>query len=639
MASVFLSYDREDADKARVLAQALERAGHSVWWDEHIKAGAQYNKEIDRALKEADAVVVLWSERSVDSAWVRDEAAAGRDSGRLIPVSLDDVEPPLGFRQYQTIDLASARGRGRSGALKQLVGAVEALGRPIAIKAPDDDDAARPRLGRKLPLMAVALAVLVLAGAAAGILLWRPWASAGVPVVAVRPADTSADSRALARDLFVRLGAAQSGRGQSVNLVDENAHETPDLLVEVSSTTSAGKPAANLLLLRAKDRQLLSSQSLASPEGEAADLKTSVAVAAKSALECASAALAARRPLQLDLLKQYLGVCTRFGALYGMEDVSILIPQLEQVVQREPRFLPARKQLLLAGAFMRSIPTEMTKPTEQWLRLQIEAARRIEPAMPEIQLAEVELLPTTEFAGRIGLLDRLREAYPDDMFVLGTRAEQLMLVGRNNEAVVDAERAARLDPLAPYGRSEYIRSLAFSGRVSRALEELKEFVPISPVAMNLTDARFRVSLRYGDPQPALRILRMYGTSKAHDAFLIARIEPTQNNIARAIGIARAVAAERGFYSTPAEVLEAYDRDDEAFQTLMRAPARPIDQVTLQTLFRPTLRNMCQNPRFLRVAQHFGLLKYWRKSGKWPDFCFEPDLPYDCKAESAKLSAQ
>ena len=116
MASVFLSYDREDADKARFLAQALERAGHSVWWDEQIKAGAQYNKEIDRALKEADAVVVLWSKHSVDSAWVRDEAAAGRDSGRLIPVSIDDAEPPLGFRQYQTIDLASVKWRGRSGA-------------------------------------------------------------------------------------------------------------------------------------------------------------------------------------------------------------------------------------------------------------------------------------------------------------------------------------------------------------------------------------------------------------------------------------------------------------------------------------------------------------------------------------------
>ena len=70
---MFLSYDREDTDRARPLAVALEKAGHSVWWDRHIKSGAQYSKEIEAELKKADAVVVLWSKHSVDSAWVRDE--------------------------------------------------------------------------------------------------------------------------------------------------------------------------------------------------------------------------------------------------------------------------------------------------------------------------------------------------------------------------------------------------------------------------------------------------------------------------------------------------------------------------------------------------------------------------------------
>ena len=95
MASVFLSYDRDDADKAWPIAQALEKAGHSVWWDLHVRGGAQFSKVIEEALKAADAVVVLWSAQSIDSAWVRDEAAAGRDSGRLIPVSIDGTEPPL----------------------------------------------------------------------------------------------------------------------------------------------------------------------------------------------------------------------------------------------------------------------------------------------------------------------------------------------------------------------------------------------------------------------------------------------------------------------------------------------------------------------------------------------------------------
>lgn len=105
VASVFLSYSREDLASARRIALALENAGHSIWWDREIRGGTQYAKEIDQALAAADVVVVLWSVHSIVSAWVRDEAEAGRDSGRLLPVTLDGSRPPLGFRQYQTIDL------------------------------------------------------------------------------------------------------------------------------------------------------------------------------------------------------------------------------------------------------------------------------------------------------------------------------------------------------------------------------------------------------------------------------------------------------------------------------------------------------------------------------------------------------
>jgi adenylate cyclase len=70
MASIFLSYARSDAAWARQLARALERAGHDVWWDKRIKGGARYSKEIQFALNRADAVLVLWSSASVESAWV-----------------------------------------------------------------------------------------------------------------------------------------------------------------------------------------------------------------------------------------------------------------------------------------------------------------------------------------------------------------------------------------------------------------------------------------------------------------------------------------------------------------------------------------------------------------------------------------
>ena len=105
MSRVFLSYARPDSQAAKQLAELITHAGHQVWWDRELHGGSRFATEIDKALRDADAVLVLWSEASVGSAWVQDEAAEGRDSGRLIPAILGKVRPPLGFRQYQTIDL------------------------------------------------------------------------------------------------------------------------------------------------------------------------------------------------------------------------------------------------------------------------------------------------------------------------------------------------------------------------------------------------------------------------------------------------------------------------------------------------------------------------------------------------------
>ncbi len=509
MASVFLSYDREDVKAARPIANALEKAGHSVWWDRNIKSGAQYSNEIEEALKHADAVVVLWSEQSVQSAWVRDEAAFGRDTNRLVPALIGTVEPPLGFRQYQTTDLSRWKGRTRSGPFQEILRAIGELGgEPRLAPVP-----AGGRLATSRPWMGVvgaAIATLIVAG----LLFWKPWeARTSTPTVAVAAASQSSSAQAIAQDLFVRLGSGQSGRTGSVQLIRDVAGGKPDLILEVSGT----KSAANLVLLRASDRQLLSSQELAAAPGRIPDLMPSLAIASAATVDCAANALTAQTRLPLGLLKDFLHACVRFSSLYGTEDVYILVPQLGQIVRREPRFVPALKLLLLTGAHMRSIPTDNAKPSEQWLRTMVERAKQIDANMPELRLAELQLFRITDFPRRISLVDNLRSSHPDNSFVLGARAEQLMLVGRNNESVEDAERSAMLTPLAPYSRSEYVRTLAFSGRVERAFAEIQTLNVLDDVARNLTETRFRLNLRYGNPRTSLEIFRKYGTSKMHES--------------------------------------------------------------------------------------------------------------------------
>ena len=124
MARIFLSYARDDADAAKQLAACIADGGHEVWWDRHLHAGSRFAAEIDKALKDAEAVVVMWSPASIDSAWVQDEAAEGRDSGRLVPVSLAGAKPPLGFRQFQTIELGRWDGNGSPEAMDDLLEAI-----------------------------------------------------------------------------------------------------------------------------------------------------------------------------------------------------------------------------------------------------------------------------------------------------------------------------------------------------------------------------------------------------------------------------------------------------------------------------------------------------------------------------------
>ena len=127
MARVFLSYARADAGYAKQVAEALDDAGHEVWWDREIRGGARFANEIEQALRNADAIVVLWSKASIESAWVQDEAAEGRDSARLVAATLGDVRPPLGFRQFHAIPFAESRPQDQTEQFGALVRAIESV--------------------------------------------------------------------------------------------------------------------------------------------------------------------------------------------------------------------------------------------------------------------------------------------------------------------------------------------------------------------------------------------------------------------------------------------------------------------------------------------------------------------------------
>lgn len=110
MPDIFISYNREDRETARLVANALEAEGLSVWWDAALRAGETYDEVTEQNLRQAGAVVVLWSKRSSSSKWVRAEATVGERSSTLVPALIEDCERPIRFELVQTADLRHWRG-------------------------------------------------------------------------------------------------------------------------------------------------------------------------------------------------------------------------------------------------------------------------------------------------------------------------------------------------------------------------------------------------------------------------------------------------------------------------------------------------------------------------------------------------
>jgi hypothetical protein len=161
MADVFISYARADRARAERLAHVLGEQGWSVWWDRYIPPGKTFDDVIEDALAEAKCVIVLWSQDSVRSEWVKAEASEAARRRILVPILADDIRIPLEFRRIQTarlIDWANLPANRDWDQLSQALAAL--LGREVKPRATAVPE---PKPARRLSLIGGVAAAIVLA--------------------------------------------------------------------------------------------------------------------------------------------------------------------------------------------------------------------------------------------------------------------------------------------------------------------------------------------------------------------------------------------------------------------------------------------------------------------------------------------
>lgn len=108
---IFISYNHSDKKFAESLATYLVQAKQNVWIDTwELNAGDSLIERIENAIGDADAVLVLLSESSVQSEWCKKELRAGlireleEKSVLVIPVVIENCEIPLFLKEKLWVD-------------------------------------------------------------------------------------------------------------------------------------------------------------------------------------------------------------------------------------------------------------------------------------------------------------------------------------------------------------------------------------------------------------------------------------------------------------------------------------------------------------------------------------------------------
>jgi len=331
------------------------------------------------------------------------------------------------------------------------------------------------------------------------------------------------------------------------------------------------------------------------------------------------------------------------NSTYSQDQVRDL---LRQVTQRQPRFATGWAKLALAASSARhTLPADQAAAAERESRAAAQRALQLDPhnGIPYIALNDLLPSPGHLFEHQNLILKGLSVS-PDNAVLNLREGDLLSQVGRVAEALVYGRRAEKLDPLNPIMAGYLTGFLLADGLLGEARAENDRAATLWPDG-GFKGARIAIEARFGDPDKALALLddpksrpadfepsdiddfrQRCMIRKSHDRALLARYASEQ--------LAQ-LAAGKINPSAVVSRLSQLGAVDAAFEAAGKAT--PADTLETEPLFRPANAGMRRDPRFMPLMAKVGLLNFWRKTGKWPDFCEAADRPYDCRAVAAKLA--
>jgi TolB-like protein len=655
MPSIFLSYCREDQPVARHFAEGLEREGFNVWWDQALDAGEAFDKATEKALKDAGAVVVLWSKRSVESRWVRSEATQADRYGTLVPVTIEPCDRPIMFELTHTADLSSWSGDPADprwcsfvAGLRRFVGSPTQT-TPAFAPAPPS---ARSTLRRNTAWIAMAVAALAIAVGVAWYLRDGEAGPASAAVdrsIAVLPfenfsADTDQDHFAdglteeilnsLARVPDLQVTARTSAfafKGKAEDLKTVGRALGVAHVLEGSVRRSGNQLRVTTQLIRVDTGFHLWSETYDRPLTDIFAIQDDIARAVAGALQVKLGVGLGREPGMTRNIEAYEAWLAARGVTYtGLASMRQHIDLLQQAVALDPAFAQPWWDLYKAySSVLSGTPADLAD-RQRKADAAFDEYRRLLPDSPRIheRLAEDaiesgQMVAAAEhYQAAAEAADRFYGGRPPPVDIIGQAKTPIGfpdLVGRPRESIVLFEQAKARDPLnvvvalwlgylygtvgnypAAFAEFDRSRNLGQDGRLTHLALRIALASRDRKLMLPWLDRRIEFEQSQGTGFSTQMKLLL---DKPNEALAVLR------PLARGPGTALVTPwlALYGDYSAALEGMRA-----EFQQPGYRYAA-------LWWIWDEGLSGVRKQPGFKQLMRDAGLVDYWRKFG-WGDYC-------------------
>lgn len=394
--------------------------------------------------------------------------------------------------------------------------------------------------------------------------------------------------------------------------------------------------------------QILWSADIIRSAAEAQALQEQVAARVANVLQCTFDA------------RSYGGRVPRVGLslyLYACDSIAIdaddrVRDRFRQVVGRIPGFANGWANLAMASALASREQSDagVASAEAREARAAAERALQLDPRNGLAYGALATLQPPGRRWERYQLLRRGLAVSPDSTLLNHRLSMLLAEVGRSDEGIALDSRAFALHPFFYPMTTNFAFDLAANGRVSVARTFMERAARTWPGNDWVQGVQIQIEARFGDSARALALLDDprarpddWEAPMVEDfrRFSLARQsrDPAKAAAYAAGVVARLRAGQlqalAGWY--PADMamedLIGVGANEAAFALARSAPTDTIDT---ESLFRANAEGMRRDPRFMPLAAKLGLVDFWRRTGRWPDFCQAPNRPYDCRAVAARL---